>query len=296
MRPRTTASSTASSSITRRLAARGALLALLLTASLPASVALPAPSHAQAAAADPGGFRGLEGGVTPRQTVPHSVSPQRIVFRFRARRALRIEIRISRVAQDGRPGRIVRRFVSGPMRPGRWHRRDWNGLDSKRRLAGAGRYRVRIGPAGGRLRTLARPRLNGHRFPVDGSHGIRGYVGTFGAPRTGGRIHEGFDVTAACGTALVAVRSGTVLKTAYDAALKGHYVVYKGRAERRTYLYAHLARPAPVREGQKVRAGRRLGTVGQTGNAAGTPCHLHIEVRSRGSLLDPAPLLYSWDR
>ena len=295
MRPRTTASSTASSSITKRLAARAALLALL-AAALPASESLLAPVQAQAAAAGPAGFRGLEGNVTPRQTVPHSVSPQRIVFRFRSRRALRIEIRISRVAQAGRPGRIVRRFVSGPLRPGRWHRRDWDGLDSKRRLAGGGPYRVRIGPAGGRLRTLARPRLHGHGFPVDGSHGIRGYVGTFGAPRTGGRIHEGFDVTAACGTPLVAVRSGTVLKTAYDAALKGYYVAYKGRAERRTYLYAHLARPAPVREGQKFRAGRRLGTVGQTGNAASTPCHLHIEVRSRGSLLDPAPLLYSWDR
>ncbi len=26
-----------------------------------------------------------------------------------------------------------------------------------------------------------------------------------------------------------------------------------------------------------------------------TPCHLHIEVRSRGNLLDPGPLLSSWD-
>lgn len=154
---------------------------------------------------------------------------------------------------------------------------------------------VRVGPVGGRLRILGRSRLHGHTFPIDGPHGTRGYIGEFGAPRSGGRIHEGFDATAACGTPLVAVRSGTILKTAYDPALKGYYVVLKGRSERRTYLYAHLARPAPVRSGQKVRAGRRLGTVGQTGNAAGTPCHLHIEVRSRGALLDPAPLLSSWD-
>jgi murein DD-endopeptidase MepM/ murein hydrolase activator NlpD len=49
-----------------------------------------------------------------------------------------------------------------------------------------------------------------------------------------------------------------------------------------------------VRAGQEVRAGRRIGTVGQTGNAASTPCHLHIEIRSRGDLLDPEPLLNSW--
>jgi murein DD-endopeptidase MepM/ murein hydrolase activator NlpD len=286
MRPRNTASSTASSSITRSGLAALALVPLL-------AAALTVTAVPSASAAGNAGFRGFEGSVTPRQAVPRSVDPQRIVFRFRAGRALRIEIRIRRIS-SGR-GRLVRRFVTAPLRPGRWHRRTWGGLDSKRRLVGAGRYRVRIGPLGGRLRTVARPRLHSHRFPVAGSHGNRGYIGTFGAPRTGGRIHEGFDVTAACGTPLVALRSGTVLKTAYDAALKGYYVVLKGRAERRTYLYAHLARPAPVRRGQTVRAGRRLGSVGQTGNAASTPCHLHIEVRSRGSLLDPAPLLSAWD-
>lgn len=264
-------------------------LTLLLVATIGASAVQTADASAPAA------FRDLRGSVSPRESVPQSVSPQRIVFRFRARRAVRLEIRIRRVSPGPSAGRVVRRLLTGPLRPGRWHRRRWNGLDSKGRLVAAGRYGVRIGPAGGRLRTLARPRLHGHRFPVAGAHGIRGYIGTFGAPRTGGRIHEGFDVTAACGTPLVAARSGTVLKTAYDPALKGHYVVIKGRSERRTYLYAHLARPAPVRQGQSIRAGRRLGSVGQTGNAASTPCHLHIEVRTRGRLLDPGPLLSAWD-
>ncbi len=288
MKPRITASSTASSSITRRRPARRALLPLLVASSL-ALAAMPALASGSA------GFRDLDGSVTPRQTVPQSVDPQRIAFRFRSRRAVRVEIRISRIGRGDASGRIVRRSFTGPLRPGRWHRRTWNGLDGSGRLVGAGRYRVRIGPAGGRLRTLARPRLHGHTFPVDGSHGARGFIGTFGAPRTGGRIHEGFDVTAACGTPLVAVRAGTVLRAAYDPALKGHFVVIKGRSERRTYLYAHLTRAPPVRAGQKIRAGRRLGTVGQTGNAASTPCHLHIEVRSRGRLLDPGPLLFSWD-
>ena len=290
MKPRTTASSIASSSITRRRPARRALLFLLATICLTSAI-LPASASASGSA----GFRDLEGSVTPRQAVPQSVKAQRIVFRFRARRAVKVEIRISRIGRGKASGRIFKRSLTVPLLPGRWHRRTWNGLDRKGRLVGAGRYRVRVGPIGGRLRTLARPRLHGHTFPVDGSHGLRGNVGTFGAPRTGGRIHEGFDVTAACGTPLVAVRAGTVLRSAYDPALKGHFVVIKGRSERRTYLYAHLTRAAPVRVGQKIRAGRRLGTVGQTGNAASTPCHLHIEVRSRGDLLDPGPLLSSWD-
>ncbi len=304
MRPRPTASSTASSSITRRLLPLLAA-ALLAAGVLPVpAVGAPGTQPASAAASSrplpsaapgPSGFRDLEGAVAPKEAVPQSVAPQRILFRFRAERAVRVEIRISRVGNGQNRGRIVRRFVTGPLRPGRWHRRLWNGLDGKGRLVGAGRYRVRVGPAGGRMRTLARPRLRSHTFPVDAPHGTRGYIGTFGAPRSGGRIHEGFDVTANCGSPLVAVRSGTVLKTVYDPVLRGHYVVIKGRAERRSYLYAHLTRAPAVRVGQKVRAGRRLGTVGQTGNAAGTPCHLHIEVRSRGRLLDPAPLLSSWD-
>lgn len=237
----------------------------------------------------------MDGVAVPKESVPDSVTPQRIIFRFSGRHPVRTEIRISRLAGDAGRGRIVRRIVTGPLRPGRWNRRFWNGLDQKGRLVAAGRYLVRVGPVGAHLRTLARIRMHGHAFPVDGPHGVRGYVGVFGAGRTGGRTHEGFDVTADCGTPLVAVRSGTVLKTAFDPELKGYYVVLKGRSERRTYLYAHLIRRAPVRAGQTVRAGRRIGTVGQTGNAASTPCHLHIEVRTRGRLLDPGPLLSSWD-
>ena len=295
MKPRITASSIASSSITERHLAlsrvdrTGLPGRVFLAAVLVGVLVMMAPAGAVSAPA-PDGFRALEGAVTPKRAVPYSVSSQRIIFRFKARRAVRLRLEIVRV----KSGRVVRRLVTGPLRPGRWHRRIWNGLDRKGRLAGSGRYILKAGPAGGQLRVFARMKLHGHQFPVDGPHGVRGYIGEFGAPRTGGRIHEGFDVTAACGTPLVAVRSGTVIKTAYDPELKGYYVVLKGRSERRTYLYAHLTRPAPVRKGQRVRAGRRLGTVGQTGNAASTPCHLHIEIRSRGRLLDPEPLLDSW--
>src|SRR4051794_24824856 len=48
----------------------------------------------------------------------------------------------------------------------------------------------------------------GHVFPVLGAHWGRGPIGEFGAPRSGGRVHEGFDVVAPCGTGLVSVRGG----------------------------------------------------------------------------------------
>lgn len=234
-------------------------------------------------------FKLDRGTVTPKEAVPDSIDPQRIVFRFRASRPAELSIRVVKLGE----GRMVRRFQTDTLRPGRWHSQLWDGLDGKGRLVGAGKYRVLVGPTGGPLRKLSRLRLFRTRFPIAGPHGTRGAVGEFGADRVDNRIHEGFDATGACGTPLVAMRAGTVLKSAYDPELKGNYVVYKGRSERRVYLYAHMERPAPVRVGQKIRAGRRLGTIGQTGNAAGTPCHLHIEVRSRGRLLNPEPLLDS---
>ncbi|HEV2790139.1 MAG TPA: M23 family metallopeptidase [Solirubrobacterales bacterium] len=121
-------------------------------------------------------------------------------------------------------------------------------------------------------------------------------MGEYHAPRSGGRVHEGFDVTAACGTRLVAVRSGRVLRRGYDPVLYGNYLLLHGEGERRSYFYAHMPRPAPVRKGQWVWEGRPVGAVGETGNAVGTGCHLHFEIHARGVPVDPEPALRRWDR
>lgn len=229
--------------------------------------------------------------MTPKEAIPFSVDPIRIHLRFSPKGARHISIRVRKLGS----GRTIRRIVTGRLAGARWHHIYWDGLTQRRRLAPAGRYLVVAGPIGGPLTRVGRIRLHSHEFPVDGPHGTRGYIGSFGAPRVDGRTHEGFDITAACGTPLVAVRAGRVIKKAYDPELYGNFIVLKGKGERRTYKYAHLIRPAPVRRGQRVRAGRRLGSVGQTGNAAGTPCHLHIEIRTHGQLLNPEPLVNAWD-
>jgi murein DD-endopeptidase MepM/ murein hydrolase activator NlpD len=136
----------------------------------------------------------------------------------------------------------------------------------------------------------------GHVFPVQGSHGVRGAIGEFHAPRSGGRIHEGFDITAGCGTRLVAVRNGRVRRVGFDPVLYGNFVLIHGEGEHRSYFYAHLARPASVHRGQRLWEGERLGIVGETGNAAGTGCHLHFEIHVDGVPIDPLPSLKRWDR
>jgi murein DD-endopeptidase MepM/ murein hydrolase activator NlpD len=134
-----------------------------------------------------------------------------------------------------------------------------------------------------------------HVFPVDGAHGTRGAIGEFGAPRSGGRWHEGFDVVASCGTPLVAVRGGKVLRSGYDPVLYGNYLLIHGEGEGRSYFYAHMPRPALVHRGDGVWTGERVGAVGETGNAITIGCHLHFEIHVHGHPIDPEPSLRRWD-
>jgi murein DD-endopeptidase MepM/ murein hydrolase activator NlpD len=136
----------------------------------------------------------------------------------------------------------------------------------------------------------------GHVFPVQGPHGVRGAVGEFGAPRSGGRTHEGFDIVAACGTRLVAVGNGRVLRRGFDPVLYGNYLLIHGEGERRSYFYAHLPHPSPVAKGERVWEGERVGAVGKTGNAITIGCHLHFEIHIHGVPIDPLPDLERWDR
>jgi len=100
---------------------------------------------------------------------------------------------------------------------------------------------------------------------------------------------------AACGTPLVAVRSGKVLRTGYDPVLYGNYVLIHGEGEERSYFYAHLSRPAAVRRGERVWTGEWVGAVGETGNARTVGCHLHYEIHVHGRPVDPEPYLKHWD-
>jgi murein DD-endopeptidase MepM/ murein hydrolase activator NlpD len=136
----------------------------------------------------------------------------------------------------------------------------------------------------------------GHVFPVLGPHWGRGAIGEFGAPRSGGRVHEGYDVVAPCGTGLVSARGGMVRRAGYDPVLYGNYLLVHGEGERRSYFYAHLRRPAAVDRGNRVLTGQRVGAVGATGNARTVGCHLHFEIHVDGRPIDPEAALRRWDR
>lgn len=216
-------------------------------------------------------------------------------YRFRAEDP--IDLRIDLVT--GRRGDLVRRWLVRGAKPGERQERSWNGLDSQGRAMPDGRYSFWVGPAGGRARYAGSVQLRGHRFPVPGSHSFREGEGDFGAPRSGGRVHEGKDVWAPCGAPLVAARGGRVARRGHDPVLYGHYLVVDARGSRADHFYVHLAERSPALEGERVRTGERIGAVGRSGNAASVGCQLHFELWPRGfrdgAPIDPEPLLRRWD-
>jgi murein DD-endopeptidase MepM/ murein hydrolase activator NlpD len=135
-----------------------------------------------------------------------------------------------------------------------------------------------------------------HVFPVEGPHT---YGDRFGDPRSGGRVHQGQDLPAGCGTPLVAARGGTVARTGYSDALYGYYVLIDGLATDHDYFYAHMEASSPLSEGDRVRTGEEIGRVGKTGNARNEFCQLHFELWPHGyhdgSPIDPLPFLQAWD-
>ena len=113
---------------------------------------------------------------------------------------------------------------------------------------------------------------------------------TWGAPRSGNRHHEGIDIFAPLGRPVLSTTSGVVFKVGEDD-LGGHVVRVLGPGWQWHY-YAHLDRFADIEPGSVVQQGSVLGYVGNTGNASGTPYHLHYGVyRFLGGARNPYPLL-----
>ena len=117
----------------------------------------------------------------------------------------------------------------------------------------------------------------------------RGLRDTWGGARSEGRKHEGIDIFARRGTAVIAATEGVVLRVSTNR-LGGQVVWVLGPGGQRHY-YAHLDRYADIENGERVRPGTVLGYVGDTGNAKGTPPHLHYGIYDTDGAINPYPLL-----
>jgi murein DD-endopeptidase MepM/ murein hydrolase activator NlpD len=124
---------------------------------------------------------------------------------------------------------------------------------------------------------------------------------TYTQSRAGGaRVHNAIDIMAPLGTPVVAAAPGTVEKL-FNSQGGGGITAYIRSPDRQwVYYYAHLDAYAPgLREGQAVRQGDPIGTVGFTGNANPAGPHLHFAVHRmaegedwhEGTAVNPYPLL-----
>ena len=146
-------------------------------------------------------------------------------------------------------------------------------------------------------RKLARipPPKGGIEAPAIGFGALKGrlpwptegkIVTGFGAqvhPRFGTRtFRNGVDIEAAVGREVLAVHGGHVIYTGWFKGY-GNLIIVDHGNEYYT-LYAHIA-DIEAKEGDDVRQGQRIGTVGDTGSLAGP--RLYFEVRYQGRPQDP---------
>ncbi|MDZ7314937.1 MAG: M23 family metallopeptidase [candidate division KSB1 bacterium] len=132
--------------------------------------------------------------------------------------------------------------------------------------------------------------------PVQGEYRFTDSFGWRVHPLTRIRqYHEGQDISAKRGTPVVAAADGrvtTVVGKHDPNRSYGRYIAID-HGEGYLTLYAHL-KTVEVKEGQEVRRGQVIGTVGDTGSATGP--HLHYEVHYMGSVQDPLNYILEADQ
>src|SRR5207247_2155858 len=137
----------------------------------------------------------------------------------------------------------------------------------------------------------------GYVFPV---YGPSAYSDTFGAPRADVTYHHGDDIFASLGAPLLAIADGTVFSVGWNDI--GGNRLWLRDSKGNQFYYAHLSAFSTLAvNGAHVHAGDVLGFVGNTGDAEGTPYHLHFEVHPVSLLflgydgaVNPTPYLDAW--
>lgn len=105
------------------------------------------------------------------------------------------------------------------------------------------------------------------------------------------KFHYGIDIDAEKGTNVYATANGKITKIRYSKFKYGNHIVIKHAFGYET-LYSHLNSIELLNEGQYVKKGQLIGTVGKTGLATGY--HLHYEITYNGKRKDPLGYFYEY--
>ena len=120
-------------------------------------------------------------------------------------------------------------------------------------------------------------------WPCPSSKRITSGFGKRKSPTKGASTnHQGIDISASTGSAVIAAAAGEVVISTYSYSA-GNYIMINHGSGIFT-IYMHLSKKiADV--GQEVSQGQKIGEVGSTGYATGP--HLHFGIRKNGSYVNP---------
>ena len=94
----------------------------------------------------------------------------------------------------------------------------------------------------------------------------------------GSGLHQALDIMAPEGSTVVAAAPETIERL-FRSEVSGKTIYVRSDDRGTIHYYAHLAEYARgLREGQKIRRGQRLGSVGSSGNAGPEAPHLHFAI------------------
>ncbi len=96
------------------------------------------------------------------------------------------------------------------------------------------------------------------------------------------KMHNGIDLAAPAGSAILAAYNGTVVAADYNATMGNYIMINHGGGLYTIYMHCSALY---VSKGQDVTAGTKIGAVGSTGRSTGN--HLHFGVRLNGSYVSP---------
>ena len=139
------------------------------------------------------------------------------------------------------------------------------------------------------LDTISHEALSTSHFSEFLLPGNNGYILSRFGPRWG-RMHYGTDIRMHRGDTVVAVESGTVVRSNWGTGF-GRIIIIKHKNNIETY-YGHLSKFLK-KKGEKVRQGEAIALAGSTGNARGA--HLHFEIHEKGKAFDPE-LVYDFKK
>ncbi|MCR5655985.1 MAG: peptidoglycan DD-metalloendopeptidase family protein [Butyrivibrio sp.] len=96
------------------------------------------------------------------------------------------------------------------------------------------------------------------------------------------KMHNGIDLAASSGSAILAAYDGKVVAAAYNSTMGNYIMIDHGSGLYTIYMHASAL---SVSTGTEVTKGQRIGSVGSTGRSTGP--HLHFGVRLNGSYVSP---------